>query len=173
MTILGHLPPRSRRRGLAALAALAVTAPLALTSAPATAGEPGVASTAAPALVVTVLTDPHDSPTTTGDVVGFSLRVTNASDSAVTISPATSNLAGASRCRWVRIEPGATKTDCTGMLSRTITAADADAGSFTPRLTYQVHSVLGDYSSAPAATLDVAGSPVAAQGPDEIVVELD
>lgn len=120
-----------------------------------------------------MVADAHDSPTAPGDVVGFSLRVTNASDSPVTISPTTTNLAGATRCRWVRIEPGATKTDCTGILSRTITSADAATGAFTPRLSYQVHSVLGDYSSAPSAVLDVTGTPVAAQGPDEIVVEID
>ena len=123
--------------------------------------QPGNAATAsanettpAPITVTATRTDTLGDKVYVGDVLTFTFTYTNETDSALTVFPKESNLAGvlttgAPNCRWHNLAAHTTK-QCKSA-TYTITEADLTAGSFTPTSTW-------------AATRDRNGNDVIAGG---------
>ena len=123
--------------------------------------QPGDAATAsvsettpAPITVTATRTDTLGDKVYVGDVLTFTFTYTNETDSALTVFPKESNLAGvlttgAPNCRWHNLAAHTTK-QCKSA-TYTITEADLTAGSFTPTSTW-------------AATRDRNGNDVIAGG---------
>lgn len=81
---------------------------------------------------------PQDGSYRPGDVVTWDVTVRNDTDAPRAVKPTASSTTGWEACRWSRINPGQTKTDCHNFISHVVTEEDAHAGSFTPRITYQM-----------------------------------
>ncbi|TFH51933.1 exo-alpha-sialidase [Actinomyces viscosus] len=131
----------SALRRLSALAgslALAVTGIIA-------AAPPAHATPTSDGLADVTITQTHapaDGIYAVGDVMTFDITLTNTSGQARSFAPASTNLSGnVLKCRWSNVAAGATKTDCTGLATHTVTAEDLKAGGFTPQIAYEVKAV--------------------------------
>ncbi len=101
----------------------------------------GTAVPAAPKYLTVSLerTDAVATPVKVGDTLTFKISFTNTSDRTITAFPRSSNLDGVlvgatPNCRWGDLVAGDTK-EC-GTATHTVTAADLEAGSFTPTVRY-------------------------------------
>ncbi len=101
----------------------------------------GTVVPAAPKYLTVALerTDANPAPVKVGDELTFKVTYTNTSDRTVTAFPRASNLAGmlppaAPNCRWANLAAGETKECITA--THTVTAADLEAGSFIPSVTF-------------------------------------
>ena len=108
----------------------------------------------APITVTVTRTDSHGDKVYEGDLITITVTYTNNTDSALTVFPVDSNLAGvlttgAPNCRWHNLAAHTTK-QCT-TATHTVTADDVAAGTFTPMTTW-------------AATRDRNGTDVIAGG---------
>ena len=93
-------------------------------------------------IVITQVNAPEDGLYAVGDVMTFNITLTNTSGEAHSFAPASTNLSGnVTKCRWRNVPAGATKTDCAGLATHTVTAEDLKAGSFTPQIAYEVKAV--------------------------------
>ena len=93
-------------------------------------------------ITITQVNAPEDGLYAVGDVMTFNITLTNTSGEAHSYAPASTNLSGnVSKCRWRNVPAGATKTDCTGLATHTVTAEDLKAGGFTPQIAYEVKAV--------------------------------
>ena len=84
-------------------------------------------------------TDTVGTPVKVGDELTFKITYTNTSDRTIVAFPRESNLTDvkitdAKNCRWDGLGAGVTK-EC-GFARHTVTAADLEAGSFTPSVTF-------------------------------------
>lgn len=129
--------PISLRRLPALLGSLALALTGAIAAAPpahATPTTDGMAD-----IAITQVNAPQDGIYAVGDVMTFDIAVTNTSDQERSFAPTSTNLSGGvSKCRWRSIAARATKTDCTGLATHTVTAEDIAAGGFTPEITYEI-----------------------------------
>lgn len=113
------------------------------------------ARAAEPYLTVSLTrTDTLGSPVRAGQTLTFSISYTNLSTQTITAFPRSSNLTGvlttsSPNCRWGSLAAGATK-GCT-TATHLVTAADVEAGSFSPSVTFD-------------ATTDTAGSNILQAG---------
>ena len=113
-------------------------------------------------IVITQVDAPEDGLYAVGDVMTFNITLTNTSGEAHSFAPASTNLSGnVTKCRWRNVPAGATKTDCAGLATHTVTAEDLKAGSFTPQIAYEVKAVeyTGQALNTPE-TISGATSPV-------------
>ena len=113
-------------------------------------------------IVITQVNAPEDGLYAVGDVMTFNITLTNTSSEAHSFAPASTNLSGnVTKCRWRNVPAGATKTDCAGLATHTVTAEDLKAGGFTPQIAYEVKAVeyAGKALSTPE-TISGATSPV-------------
>ena len=113
-------------------------------------------------IVITQVDAPEDGLYAVGDVMTFNITLTNTSGEAHSFAPASTNLSGnVTKCRWRNVPAGATKTDCAGLATHTVTAEDLKAGSFTPQIAYEVKAVeyTGQALNTPE-TISGAASPV-------------
>ena len=93
-------------------------------------------------IVITQVNAPEDGLYAVGDVMTFNITLTNTSGEAHSFAPASTNLSGnVTKCRWRNVPAGATKTDCAGLATHTVTAEDLKAGGFTPQIAYEVKAV--------------------------------
>ena len=93
-------------------------------------------------IAITQVNAPEDGLYAVGDVMTFNITLTNTSSEAHSFAPASTNLSGnVTKCRWRNVPAGATKTDCAGLATHTVTAEDLKAGSFTPQIAYEVKAV--------------------------------
>lgn len=93
-------------------------------------------------IAITQVNAPEDGLYAVGDVMTFNITLTNTSSEAHSFAPASTNLSGnVAKCRWRNVPAGATKTDCAGLATHTVTAEDLKAGSFTPQIAYEVKAV--------------------------------
>lgn len=115
-------------------------------------------------IAITQVNAPEDGLYAVGDVMTFNITLTNTSSEAHSFAPASTNLSGnVTKCRWRNVPAGATKTDCAGLATHTVTAEDLKAGSFTPQIAYEVKAVeyTGQALNTPE-TISGAPSPVKA-----------
>ena len=115
-------------------------------------------------IAITQVNAPEDGLYAVGDVMTFNITLTNTSSEAHSFAPASTNLSGnVAKCRWRNVPAGATKTDCAGLATHTVTAEDLKAGSFTPQIAYEVKAVeyTGQALNTPE-TISGAPSPVKA-----------
>ena len=113
-------------------------------------------------IAITQVNAPEDGLYAVGDVMTFNITLTNTSSEAHSFAPASTNLSGnVTKCRWRNVPAGATKTDCAGLATHTVTAEDLKAGSFTPQIAYEVKAVeyTGQALNTPE-TISGAPSPV-------------
>ena len=113
-------------------------------------------------IAITQVNAPEDDLYAVGDVMTFNITLTNTSSEAHSFAPASTNLSGnVTKCRWRNVPAGATKTDCAGLATHTVTAEDLKAGSFTPQIAYEVKAVeyTGQALNTPE-TISGAPSPV-------------
>ena len=113
-------------------------------------------------IVITQVDAPEDGLYAVGDVMTFNITLTNTSGEAHSFAPASTNLSGnVTKCRWRNVPAGATKTDCAGLATHTVTAEDLKAGGFTPQIAYEVKAVeyTGQALNTPE-TISGATSPV-------------
>ena len=113
-------------------------------------------------IAITQVNAPEDGLYAVGDVMTFNITLTNTSVEAHSFAPASTNLSGnVTKCRWRNVPAGATKTDCAGLATHTVTAEDLKAGSFTPQIAYEVKAVeyTGQALNTPE-TISGAPSPV-------------
>ena len=113
-------------------------------------------------IAITQVNAPEDGLYAVGDVMTFNVTLTNTSSEAHSFAPASTNLSGnVTKCRWRNVPAGATKTDCAGLATHTVTAEDLKAGSFTPQIAYEVKAVeyTGQALNTPE-TISGAPSPV-------------
>ncbi|OLO91998.1 sialidase family protein [Actinomyces naeslundii] len=113
-------------------------------------------------IVITQVDAPEDGLYAVGDVMTFNITLTNTSGEAHSFAPASTNLSGnVTKCRWRNVPAGATKTDCAGLATHTVTAEDLKAGGFTPQIAYEVKAVeyAGQALNTPE-TISGATSPV-------------
>ena len=113
-------------------------------------------------IVITQVNAPEDGLYAVGDVMTFNITLTNTSGEAHSFAPASTNLSGnVTKCRWRNVPAGATKTDCAGLATHTVTAEDLKAGGFTPQIAYEVKAVeyTGQALNTPE-TISGATSPV-------------
>ena len=113
-------------------------------------------------IVITQVNAPEDGLYAVGDVMTFNITLTNTSGEAHSFAPASTNLSGnVAKCRWRNVPAGATKTDCAGLATHTVTAEDLKAGGFTPQIAYEVKAVeyTGQALNTPE-TISGATSPV-------------
>ena len=113
-------------------------------------------------IAITQVNAPEDGLYAVGDVMTFNITLTNTSSEAPSFAPASTNLSGnVTKCRWRNVPAGATKTDCAGLATHTVTAEDLKAGSFTPQIAYEVKAVeyTGQALNTPE-TISGAPSPV-------------
>ena len=113
-------------------------------------------------IVITQVDAPEDGLYAVGDVMTFNITLTNTSSEAHSFAPASTNLSGnVTKCRWRNVPAGATKTDCAGLATHTVTAEDLKAGGFTPQIAYEVKAVeyAGQALNTPE-TISGATSPV-------------
>jgi len=113
-------------------------------------------------IVITQVNAPEDGLYAVGDVMTFNITLTNTSSEAHSFAPASTNLSGnVTKCRWRNVPAGATKTDCAGLATHTVTAEDLKAGGFTPQIAYEVKAVeyTGQALNTPE-TISGATSPV-------------
>ena len=113
-------------------------------------------------IAITQVNAPEDGLYAVGDVMTFNITLTNTSSEAHSFAPASTNLSGnVTKCRWRNVPAGATKTDCAGLATHTVTAEDLKAGGFTPQIAYEVKAVeyAGPALSTPE-TISGATSPV-------------
>ena len=113
-------------------------------------------------IAITQVNAPEDGLYAVGDVMTFNITLTNTSGEAHSFAPASTNLSGnVTKCRWRNVPAGATKTDCAGLATHTVTAEDLKAGSFTPQIAYEVKAVeyTGQALNTPE-TISGAPSPV-------------
>ena len=113
-------------------------------------------------IAITQANAPEDGLYAVGDVMTFNITLTNTSSEAHSFAPASTNLSGnVTKCRWRNVPAGATKTDCAGLATHTVTAEDLKAGSFTPQIAYEVKAVeyTGQALNTPE-TISGAPSPV-------------
>ena len=113
-------------------------------------------------IAITQVNAPEDGLYAVGDVMTFNITLTNTSSEAHSFAPASTNLSGnVTKCRWRNVPAGATKTDCAGLATHTVTAEDLKAGSFTPQIAYEVKAVeyTGQALNTPE-TISGATSPV-------------
>ena len=113
-------------------------------------------------IAITQVNAPEDGLYAVGDVMPFNITLTNTSSEAHSFAPASTNLSGnVTKCRWRNVPAGATKTDCAGLATHTVTAEDLKAGSFTPQIAYEVKAVeyTGQALNTPE-TISGAPSPV-------------
>ena len=115
-------------------------------------------------IAITQVNAPEDGLYAVGDVMTFNITLTNTSGEAHSFAPASTNLSGnVTKCRWRNVPAGATKTDCAGLATHTVTAEDLKAGGFTPQIAYEVKAVeyTGQALNTPE-TISGAPSPVKA-----------
>ncbi|OMG25335.1 sialidase [Actinomyces naeslundii] len=113
-------------------------------------------------IAITQVNAPEDGLYAVGDVMTFNITLTNTGSEAHSFAPASTNLSGnVTKCRWRNVPAGATKTDCAGLATHTVTAEDLKAGSFTPQIAYEVKAVeyTGQALNTPE-TISGAPSPV-------------
>ena len=113
-------------------------------------------------IAITQVNAPEDGLYAVGDVMTFNITLTNTGSEAHSFAPASTNLSGnVTKCRWRNVPAGATKTDCAGLATHTVTAEDLKAGSFTPQIAYEVKAVeyTGQALDTPE-TISGAPSPV-------------
>ena len=113
-------------------------------------------------IAITQVNAPEDGLYAVGDVMTFNITLTNTSSETHSFAPASTNLSGnVTKCRWRNVPAGATKTDCAGLATHTVTAEDLKAGSFTPQIAYEVKAVeyTGQALNTPE-TISGAPSPV-------------
>ena len=113
-------------------------------------------------IAITQVNAPEDGLYAVGDIMTFNITLTNTSSEAHSFAPASTNLSGnVTKCRWRNVPAGATKTDCAGLATHTVTAEDLKAGSFTPQIAYEVKAVeyTGQALNTPE-TISGAPSPV-------------
>ena len=152
--------PFSRRRLPALLGSLPLAATGLIAAAPPAHAVPtsdGLAD-----VTITQVNAPADGLYSVGDVMTFNITLTNTSSEAHSFAPASTNLSGnVTKCRWRNVPAGATKTDCAGLATHTVTAEDLKAGSFTPQIAYEVKAVeyTGQALNTPE-TISGAPSPV-------------
>lgn len=110
-------------------------------------------------IAITQVNAPEDGLYAVGDVMTFNITLTNTSSEAHSFAPASTNLSGnVTKCRWRNVPAGATKTDCAGLATHTVTAEDLKAGSFTPQIAYEVKAV--DYTGQALNTPEtISGAP--------------
>ena len=110
-------------------------------------------------IAITQVNAPEDGLYAVGDVMTFNITLTNTSVEAHSFAPASTNLSGnVTKCRWRNVPAGATKTDCAGLATHTVTAEDLKAGSFTPQIAYEVKAV--DYTGQALNTPEtISGTP--------------
>ena len=154
--------PFSRRRLPALLGSLPLAATGLIAAAPPALATPTTDGLAD--VTITQVNAPADGFYTVGDVMTFNITLTNTSGEAHSYAPASTNLSGnVSKCRWRNVPAGATKTDCAGLATHTVTAEDLKAGGFTPQIAYEVKAVeyTGQALNTPE-TISGAPSPVKA-----------
>ena len=110
-------------------------------------------------IAITQVNAPEDGLYAVGDVMTFNITLTNTSSEAHSFAPASTNLSGnVTKCRWRNVPARATKTDCAGLATHTVTAEDLKAGSFTPQIAYEVKAV--DYTGQALNTPEtISGTP--------------
>ena len=114
-------------------------------------------------IAITQVNAPEDGLYAVGDVMTFNITLTNTSSEAHSFAPASTNLSGnVTKCRWRNVPARATKTDCAGLATHTVTAEDLKAGSFTPQIAYEVKAV--DYTGQALNTPEtISGTPSTVQ----------
>ena len=110
-------------------------------------------------IAITQVNAPEDGLYAVGDAMTFNITLTNTSSEAHSFAPASTNLSGnVTKCRWRNVPARATKTDCAGLATHTVTAEDLKAGSFTPQIAYEVKAV--DYTGQALNTPEtISGTP--------------
>ncbi|BAW92205.1 exo-alpha-sialidase [Actinomyces sp. Chiba101] len=120
-------------------------------------------------VVITQAADANGGVYAVGSTLTFDIKVTNLSAEARSFEVAKTNLGGrVTACKWRNIAAKATKTDCMGYATHTITQADLDAGSFTPEISYTVRApeYKGDALNTPE-TVRGAAVPIKAAPPGQ------
>ncbi|WP_167202520.1 sialidase family protein, partial [Actinomyces respiraculi] len=105
---------------------------------------------------------PADGRYQLGQVIDYRLRVTNRSEADRSVLVSASDLDGTAHCRWKSLAAGTTQ-ECL-LPSYTITAADVQAGSVTPSVTFAVTSSTG-YSGSITRVGPLQGETLQTGGP--------
>ncbi|QKD79047.1 sialidase family protein [Actinomyces marmotae] len=109
-----------------------------------------------------------------GSTLMFDIRVTNLDAEARSFSVDKTNLGGdVQKCRWTRIEAQASKADCVGFATHTVTQEDLDRGSFTPEISYKMQqpaykgAVLNTPETIRGATVPIKPAPPGKDLPED------
>ncbi|WP_160326864.1 exo-alpha-sialidase, partial [Trueperella bernardiae] len=100
--------------------------------------------------------NPDGAPFQVGDVIRYTINVTNDTGKTRSFEATDSNLDNWSGCKWNTFEAGATKA-CP-FPTYTVTAEDVERGSFTPSITFQYYENTG-YSGATTPFAPFTGEP--------------
>lgn len=136
-----------------------VTVPVSVSQDPRDPNDPVVSGT------IEVVSDPPaDGVYRLGQVVDYRLVATNHSRTDRSLLVSSSNLDNVSNCRWSVMKAGG--SDQCLFASHTITAADLEAGSFTPSVTWAVTSRTG-YQGGVLVAEPTLGEKIQVGGPSE------